>query len=83
MLFKDMDDVQLVEAYWDLRNAIATTGDMARSCRPGSHSTRTLGRQAGKLYRHWDIVNAILRKRGLNVYASTHDSRVGDGYESR
>jgi hypothetical protein len=65
-LFIHMTDAELIDAYWWTRNTMATNSEMARMVNPRSRGGRILANQMGRLDRDWDIVNAVLRRRGIN-----------------
>lgn len=66
MLYKDMTDDGLVDAYWQVRTALANSGDLACS------TTTRRGRQVaargvGRNLRDLDIITAVARKRGVSL----------------
>jgi len=67
MLFKDMTDAGLVEAYWAERGLCSLADRMASAPCAGTAMKR---KQAGNVLRHLkniDIIVAIARKRGVNL----------------
>lgn len=64
--YKDMTDVELIDAYWSLRKSTHNWSTMARNVRPGTPQGRKVAREWGRADRYFQIVCSLLRKRGIN-----------------
>lgn len=67
MLYKDMTDSQLVEAYWAQRETMATWDGMTRLPRPGRRKRSRIAGGVLRASRNIDIIVAIARKRGVSL----------------
>lgn len=73
MLFKDMTDSQLRDAYWDTRAALASWDGIA-TLKAGMGDKRSANKAAGgvqRQLRNLDIIVAISRKRGMSLAKET------------
>lgn len=63
-LFKDMSDEALVTEYWAYRALVHNNAGMAAS---GAVNRHKAAAQQGKLLKSFDIICALIRRRGLKV----------------
>jgi hypothetical protein len=65
-LFKDLSDEALVAEYWAYRGLCDNNAAAAAS---GAVNVKRAAGQMGKLLKSFDIICALVRRRGLNVNA--------------